>query len=182
MLTGKSIIGKEVLSRADGEKIANVKDIIISKDHTRILALLTDGGNLFAKARMVPMTKVLSFGKDAVVVTDRAADMEAQDEPIVKESLDSKDKLVGKTVFTERGDEQAKVNDIYFDEASGNIVGLELAGGVLDSAAGGTAYLPVADIISIGQDAVVIKAEALGGLLEQASGLKNAPNSQNLAQ
>lgn len=182
MLKGKSVIGKDVLSRADGEKIATVKDIIMSKDHTRIVALLTDGGGLFSKARMVPMTKVVSFGKDAVVVTDRNSDMEAQDDPTVKESLDSKDKLIGKTVFTERGDEQAKVGDIYFDEASGNIVGLELTGGVLDNSADGTAYLPVEDIISIGQDAVVIKAAAIGGLLEQASGLKSAPNAQNPAQ
>lgn len=182
MLNGKSVIGKDVLSRADGEKIASVKDIVISKDHTRIVALLTDAGNVFSKARMVPMPKVISFGKDAVVVTDRSADMQAQDDPIVKESLDSKDKLIGKTVFTERGDEQAKVRDIYFDEASGNIVGLELTGGVLDNSAGGTAYMPIEDIISIGQDAVVIKAEALRGLLDQASGLKGVPDSQHPAQ
>lgn len=182
MLKGKSIIGKNVLSRADGEKIASVKDIIISKDHTRIVALLTDGGGLFSKARMVPMSKVVSFGKDAVVVTDRAADMEAQDDPVVKESLDSKDKLIGKAVFTERGDEQGKVSDIHFDEASHSIVALELSGGVLESAAEGTANLPVEDIISIGQDAVVIKAEAINGLLEQASGLKSTARVQDPIQ
>jgi uncharacterized protein YrrD len=170
MLKGQSVIDKDVLSRADGVKIATVKDLIISKDHTRVVALLTNEGGLFSKARMVPISKVVSIGKDAVVVTESSADMEAEDDPVVKESLGSKDRLIGKAVYTESGDEQAVVNDIHFDEKSGSIVGLELAGGVLENSSDGTAYLPIEDVISIGQHAVMIRAQAVIALLEQASG------------
>jgi uncharacterized protein YrrD len=168
MLKGQTVIDKDVLSRADGVKLATVKDLVISKDHTRIVALLTQEGGLFSKARMVPMSKVMSIGKDAVVVTD--ADMAAEDDPTVKESLNSKDRLIGKAVYTDTGNEQAVVNDIYFDEKTGSIVGLELAGGVLENSSDGTAYLPIEEVISIGQHAVMIRSQAVGALLEQASG------------
>ncbi len=174
MLKGQSVIGKDVLSRADGVKVASVKDLVISKDHTRVVALLTQEGGLFSKARMVPVSKVVSIGKDAVVITDSSADMEAEDDPVVKESLGSKDRLIGKAVYTDRGDEQALVNDIHFDEKTGSIVGLELAGGVLENSPDGTAYLPIEEVISIGQHAVMIRAQAVGALLEQASGTRDA--------
>lgn len=174
MLKGQTVIDKDVLSRADGVKLASVKDLVISKDHTRVVALLTQEGGLFSKARMVPMSKVVSIGKDAVVVTDSAAEADAEDDAAVKESLSSKDRLIGKAVFTDSGDEQAVVNDIHFDEKTGSIVGLELAGGVLENSATGTAYLPIEDVISIGQHAVMIRAQAVGALLEQASGVRDA--------
>lgn len=170
MLKGQSVIGKDVLSRADGVKVADVKDLVISKDHTRVVALLTQEGGLFSKARMVPISKVVSIGKDAVVITESSADMDAEDDPVVKESLGSKDRLIGKAVYTDGGDEQAVVNDIHFDEKSGSIVGLELAGGVLENSSDGTAYLPIEEVISIGQHAVMIRAQAVVALLEQASG------------
>ncbi|HVG00659.1 MAG TPA: PRC-barrel domain-containing protein [Chloroflexia bacterium] len=170
MLKGQTVIDKDVLSRADGVKLATVKDLVISKDHTRVVALLTADGGLFSKARMVPISKVVSIGKDAVIVTDSNADMAAEDDPTVKESLDSKDRLIGKAVYTDHGDEQAVVNDIHFDEKSGSIVGLELAGGVLENSSDGTAYLPIEEVISIGQHAVMIRSQAVPALLEQASG------------
>lgn len=181
MLKGKSVIGKSVLSRADGERVAELKDLIIAKDHSRIVALLTDEGGLFSKARAVPIARVVSFGKDAVVITDKGAVEQADTDPTIKESLDSKDRLVGKRVFSESGDAQAVVSDIYFDDTpgsngmSGAIVGLELEGGVLQNSSDGTAYLPFSDIISIGQDAVVIKADAVNALLQQASGATQNP-------
>jgi uncharacterized protein YrrD len=49
-------------------------------------------------------------------------------------------------------------------------VGLELAGGVLENSSDGTAYLPIEEVISIGQHAVMIRAQAVTALLEQASG------------
>lgn len=174
MLKGQSVIDKDVLSRSDGTRLASVKDLIISKDHTRILALLTHESGLFSKPRMVPMAKVVSIGKDAVVVTDSQADMAAEDDPVVKESLDSKDRLIGKPVYTEGGDEQAVVNDVYFDEKLGSIVGLELTGGVLENSQDGTAYLPIEEVISMGQHAVMIRTTAVGALLQQASGMKGA--------
>jgi uncharacterized protein YrrD len=177
MFKGKNFIGKEVLSRAEGEKIGSIKDLIIAKDHSRITALLVDEGGLFGigTPRVIPVESVVSFGSDVVVVTDREAVVPADRHPESKESLDSSDNLIDKKVYTERGDEQARVADIYFKDNSGQITGLELTGGVLANASGGRAYLPVEDIISIGHDAVIIKTEAASNLVAQASGAAGTP-------
>ena len=59
-------------------------------------------------------------------------------------------------VFTESGDLKGKVEDIYFDETTGNIVGLEVEGKFTSKNSNASVQLRPADIVSIGPDAVVI--------------------------
>lgn len=101
MRKGKNVIGKDVLSYIDGQKSNSVKDLIIGLDNASIVALLVDEGGLFSSAQVVPMENVVSFGKDAAVISDTNAIVDAGTYPAVAEILDRKDKLLGKKVFTE---------------------------------------------------------------------------------
>jgi len=172
MLKAKSVAGKDVMSREEAEKVATVKDLIVSQDYKSIAGVLVDGGGLFGPAKFVPMSKVVSFGNDVVVITNNEAVVSVEQEPLIKESLDQKDKLIRKKVYTERGDMQARVNDVYFDGSTGAITGFELTGDLFKSSPGGTALLPAEDVISIGPDAMMIKTDALPRIVAQASGVK----------
>jgi uncharacterized protein YrrD len=176
MIKAQSIIGKPLLSRADGEKLDSVKDVIIGKDHTRVIALLISEGGLFGKPTVVPIESVVSFGKDAVVITDSQAAMRADHVPAVAEALDMNEKLDGKKVYAETGDQHGKLDDIYFDEKTGNIMGVD----VIDMPGASSkkvAYLDIADIISFGSDAVVINAGAVSKLVEPAPSPPSGPSS-----
>jgi uncharacterized protein YrrD len=118
------------------------------------------------------MAQVVSFGNDAVVITNRGAVVPVDQAPDIKASLDHKDKLIKKHVYTERGDMQARVSDVYFDEGTGTITGFELSGDLFKSSPGGTAFLPAEDVISIGPDLVMIKTDSLPRIVAEASGLK----------
>ncbi len=170
MLKGQSIIGKKVLSRMDGERLDSVRDIVISKDHSRIVALILDEGGLFSAATAVAMENVVSFGKDAVVITDSKAVRRVDQFPEVKEIMDDRDSLVGKHIFTESGDQMGKVEDVFFDESTGTITTLEVGGKIVPTARNASAELEMGDIVSIGPDAVIIKMEAIPKLSAQASG------------
>ena len=170
MLQGNDILGKDVLSRLDGQKIGSIKDIVISKDHARIVAFIVETGGLFSAATAVAMENVVSFGKDAIVITDSKAVVRVDHFPAVKEIMDDRDGLVGKQVLSEAGDRKGKIEDIYFDESTGSIVGLEMEGRLTPKGSNAAVQLRLDDIVSIGPDAVVINRASVPGLEAQATG------------
>ena len=174
MRKGKSIIGKEVLSLAEGRRIHTVKDIIIGADNEDIIGLLVDEGGLLNSSLVIPIEQVTSFGRDAVVVSDAGAVLQASRYPRVSAIIDRKEKLIGKKVFTETGDEQGTISDIYFDESSGRILSFEVTGGVFNNVARGNSYLPVEDIVRVGPDVVYIHQAAVETMESQVGGVQGA--------
>jgi uncharacterized protein YrrD len=170
MLKGQSIIGKKVLSRMDGQRIDSVRDIVISKDHARIVALILDEGSLFAPATAVAIENVVSFGKDAVVITDSKTVTRVEHFPAVKEIMDDRDSLVGKKVFTEAGNAFGKIEDVFFDEHTGNIMALEIVGKFVPTGKTTSGQLEMGDIVSIGPDAVIINMAAVPRLSGLSAG------------
>lgn len=169
MLKGQSIIGKKVLSRQDGQRIDSVRDIVISKDHSRIVALILDEGGLFTPATAVGIENVVSFGKDAVVITDSKTVTRVEHFAAVKEIMDDRDSLVGKKVFTEGGDQFGKIEDIFFDEHTGNVTAYEIVGKFVPNGRNMTGQLELGDIVSIGPDAVIINMAAVPRLSGQTA-------------
>jgi uncharacterized protein YrrD len=170
MLKGNAVLGMPVLSRQDGQKIGATRDIVIAKDHSRIVAFILDEGGLFSAATAVGMDNVVSFGKDAMIITDSKAVVRVDHFPEVKAIMEDRDGLVGKQVFTESGDLKGKVEDIYFDETTGNIVGLEVEGKFTSKHANASVQLRPSDIVSIGPDAVVINMASVPTLEAQGAG------------
>jgi uncharacterized protein YrrD len=181
MLKGQSIIGKKVLSRLDGQRIDSVRDIVISRDHSRIVALILDEGSLFSPATAVAIENVVSFGKDAVVITDSKTVTRVEHFPAVKEIMDDRDSLVGKQVFTESGDQMGKIEDVYFEESTGAITALEVVGKIVPNTRNAAAQLMVSDVVSIGPDAVIINLAAVPKLEAQVTGGTTTPVEQESA-
>ncbi|HEV8054373.1 MAG TPA: PRC-barrel domain-containing protein [Candidatus Limnocylindrales bacterium] len=174
MRKGKTVIGKDVLNLADARILHTVKDLVIAADTASIAALLVDEGSLFSHSLVVPIENVESFGSDAVVVADSQAVMDAGKIPEIDRILDRKDKLVGKKVFTEGGDEQGSISDLYFDETNGRIVGFEISGGLIGNVTKGNSYLAVEDITRTGSDIVYIRPEGAESLDAQVGGIQGA--------
>ncbi len=174
MIKAQSVIGKTVLSRADGEKLNSVKDVVIGTDHTRVIALLINEGGLFSKPMVVAIESVVSFGKDAVMITDSKAAMRADHVPAVAQALDMDEKLGGKKVFSETGDQHGKLSDIYFDEKTGDLAGVDVTDLGPGSSSKDVAFLDISDIISFGADAVVITTSAVSKLTSATAQLDHA--------
>jgi uncharacterized protein YrrD len=164
MIKGRTLIGKTVLSRNDGQRLDSVKDLVIGSDHRRIVALLIDEGGLFGTATVVPIENVVSIGKDAIIVTDSKAAVRVDKLPAVKEILDSDDNLRSKRIFSETGEEVGEVTDVYFDEKSGEITALELTTKQAHGTTASTPQIEISDVVSIGPDAVIINGSALSRL------------------
>lgn len=174
MRKGKTVIGKDVLSLADGMRLQSVKDLILGEGNDEIVALLVDEGGLLSSSTVVPIEAVNHFGKDAVVIADASAVVSASNYPRVKAILDRKESLVGKRVFTTTGEQLGKVGDMYFDEATGRIVGLEVSGGAVGDLTRGTSYLASEEIQRSGPDVLFVDPSAAETLEAQVGGLQGA--------
>jgi uncharacterized protein YrrD len=170
---GKTVIGQDVLSLNSGRRVHSVKDLIIG-DSTQIVALLVDEGGLLSTSTIVPIDAVRRFGKDAVVIADDTAVVPASADPRVAGIINRRDSLVGKRVFSVDGQEMGSVADMYFDEASGRIDGLEISRGALENIARGPSYLAADEIELAGSDIVFIRPDTAAQLSDQVSGVQGA--------
>ncbi|CAN5716601.1 hypothetical protein BH24CHL8_BH24CHL8_01910 [soil metagenome] len=174
MRKGKTIIGKDVLSLADGIRIHSVKDLIIGEGNDAVVALLVDEGGLLSGSTVVPIEAVHSFGKDAVVIADASAVVAASSYPQVHAIIDRKESLLGKKVFTDGGQQLGTIGDMYFNETDGQIIGLEVSSGTLGDLTKGTSYLPITDVQRSGPDVVFVDPQVSDALESQVGGLQGA--------
>jgi uncharacterized protein YrrD len=171
MRKGKSVIGKPILSLADGARLQTVKDVILGADNDSVVGLLADEGGFLASSLVVPIDEVTSFGHDAVVVARRESVIPAKEAPGIASIVARNQSLLGTRVFTETGDDQGKLSDIYFDEPTGRILGFELSGGTLADAAKGARYVPVEELVRVGPDVAYVHPETADLLAQQRGGL-----------
>src|SRR3954470_21510031 len=87
MRKGKSVIGKPILSLADGARLHEVKDVILGPGNDAVVGLLADEGGFLASSRVVPIDEVIGFGRDAVVVARRESVVAANDLPGISSIL-----------------------------------------------------------------------------------------------
>jgi sporulation protein YlmC with PRC-barrel domain len=80
-------------------------------------------------------------------------------------------------VYSEDGEQVGTISELYFDEGSGRIVGLEISAGMVGDLAEGPRFLPVDQIDRVGDQIVYIKpgsAESLGPVPGGSTGAKGA--------
>lgn len=174
MRKGSSILGKNVLSLATGERLHSVSDVIINQDNDDIVALVLQEGGLLSSTLVVPIEGVSSFGKDAVVVPDAASVGRASDFPEIQPLIEHRGRITGRKVFTESGEDHGSIKDMYFDEATGRVLGFEITGGAFADVAGGTSFVSTQDIVRTGPDVVYVTAEAVAKMDAQKGGLAGA--------
>jgi len=174
MRKGKSIVGKDVLSLADGTKVETVSDVVVDPEGLRMVALVVDEGGFLSSSKVVPTEQIQSYGKDAVVIRSQTSVVSVGDHAELRNLVDRDDRLLGKKVFTVGGDKLGSVSDIYFDEPTGSIVGYEVSSGALGDAAKGASYLPAEEITSIGPDVIYVQPETADTLDGQVGGVQGA--------
>jgi len=177
MRKGSSVLGKDVLSLATGQKLHTIKDVVINEENDDIVALVLQEGGLLSSSLVVPVDRITSFGKDAVVVPDADAVGRVSDFPEIQPLVERRGRITGRKVFTESGEDHGTIKDMYFDERSGRVVGFEVSGGIAADLAGGTSFVSVDQIVRTGPDIVYIQPEAVTAMEAQEGGLKGAISS-----
>ncbi len=170
VISARTLIGRAVVSVADGEKMGTISNLQLDLVQRLVRSILIGGdGGIFnrEKPSAVPFDQVHTFGRDAVTIRDKSGIVVAESVPhTTTATLDD----IKKRVVTTGGEVIGDGNDVLFDEASGAITALQLApqGGFLGIGAA-THVLPLEEIVEFGRDVITVHNAALTRVRPEAS-------------
>lgn len=147
--------GVPVYNEKTGKIIGQVVDLCINNSG-QVESLLLDGKGLFQRDRLIPLDQISSFGKDGVMV---ACDIEAL--PMVHSNkaihfLNSHHGLFRKPVLTAEGEKLGLLEDVYFQEELGTIIGYEITDGFFADITEGKKVVKTNQPITVGKDVIVV--------------------------
>ena len=146
--------GKSVFEIKSGSKIGEVCDLAISDDG-RVKGLLIKKGVIFKKTWIIYVENVTSFGVDGVMIEDRK-----QLEPLIETfdnyTFETGQPLLGKALMTKEGQRLGILEDVYFLEEVGTIVGYECSDGFFSDIIEGKRVVKTDKPPAIGKDAIIV--------------------------
>jgi len=172
LLRATELAGLPVVSIAEGEALADVKDVVYNPDRGHLLGFtLNKRGFLRGPMKAVlPMSGVAGIGRDAVMVTD--ADVCEEKGGLAAEAQSSAGRnVVGNDVLTDTGHRLGKVTDIIVAADGGEVLGYELEGDAkLQGHTGRPLFLPIPAALAVSGTALMVPATAEPFIRDDLSG------------
>ncbi|HWC12943.1 MAG TPA: PRC-barrel domain-containing protein [Acidimicrobiales bacterium] len=173
LLRATEISGLPVVSIADGEAVADVKDVVYDPERGGLVGF-TMNKRGFLKGPMkavLPISSVVAIGRDAVMVADTDACEEKGSGPAAEVSAGGVGNVVGNEVLTDAGRRLGKVTDVVVAADSGAVLGYELEGDEdLQGHAGQRLFLPIPDTLAVSGQALMVPATAEPFIRDDLSG------------
>jgi uncharacterized protein YrrD len=154
LVTGSAIRGLPVVTIADGEDVAEVRDLIYSPEAGRLVGLtLNKRGFLSGRHREVlPAETIHAIGRDAVMVADETSLIHPHDAPADVAAPPPGRDVTGNEVLTEGGESLGQVKDVVVLVGSnGEVVGYEI-----ETASGKPGYIPLPAQLAVSGTALVV--------------------------
>jgi uncharacterized protein YrrD len=147
--------GLPVFEMNKGKKVGEVCDLHISSSG-QVTSLIVKKNGLFPKRYMVDIKDVSSFGADGVMIEDDQA-LALPNNP--EYTLEHQKRLQGKIVMTSEGEKLGLLEDVYFMEEVGTIVGYEISDGFFSDISEGKKVVKTSESPAIGEDAIIVKVK-----------------------
>jgi uncharacterized protein YrrD len=114
---------------------------------------LVHGNGLISKIQLIPYRSIASIGSDAVTLN---GDFEDIDDEMAASGTGS-GQLAGCPVLSEQGQNLGTIEDVVFQTSDGELVGYEMSTGLVGDLLSGRRLLPLEDILTWGDQAVIVK-------------------------
>lgn len=173
MKPSRKLLSLPIISLKEGHQIGYVKSLILSASTKSVAAIVVDPKGFFKDQRIIPYSRVVSVGDDAITI-DKFSHVEKPSN--VPELLDLvKDKLtiIGTKLVTETGKTLGHADEYYIDTKTGKITQIEISSGKLDGFLSGKAWISVEYVITIGHDVIVAQKESETTLTVADKGLSD---------
>lgn len=150
--------GLPVIEINSGSKIGNVNDISIS-DNGMVKGLLIRKGALFKKTFLISVKDVSAFGWDGVMIEDQSVLKQIERSRADDFTVVSENRLAGRMLMTQEGQRLGLLEDVYFQEEMGTIVGYELSDGFFSDMLEGKRVVKADIPPAIGKDAIIVNVK-----------------------
>lgn len=150
------VLGLPIYATSSGKQVGRVRDMLFDR-RQRLFGLLVEGKGWTKRRSYIPVDCIAMIGLDAVTV-----DNEAVVQPLMAEHEDmigvysGKRKLKGLPVLTATGSELGRLENVYFLEEMGTIIGYELTDGLLADLREGRKALRTTERLTWGDDALIV--------------------------
>ncbi|MGO4887384.1 PRC-barrel domain-containing protein [Anaerobacillus sp. MEB173] len=144
-----------VFDISNGEEIGKIIDLFFD-ENSRVTGLLMDKKGWLNSDMFVPLHAIQSIGQDGVMVKEKCLLENFSKSKHVFHSLKHKDGIVGKPLVTAEGEKLGLVEDVYFLEEKGTIIGYEVTDGLFADLIEGRKVVKTDDPLLIGEDILVV--------------------------
>ncbi|WP_453994773.1 PRC-barrel domain-containing protein [Bacillus nitroreducens] len=145
-----------VIDENTAEELGRVSDLCITSDG-KVNALIMKGKGLFERDRVVPIQSISSIGDDGIMVSNKSLierlDNEA-DTPTY--FLHNHHGLFRKPLLSSEGQKLGLLEDVYFTEEVGTIIGYEVTDGFFADITEGKKVIKTKKPLKIGEKAIVV--------------------------
>jgi uncharacterized protein YrrD len=159
-MNSRDLIGKLIVSIANGEIVGKVRDVLIDPNSLEIAALVLPAKLFRRQAMIIPRSVVHLFGKDVILV--KSNETMARDDSLehVASLIAVSAQMKGRPVATERGVRLGLMDDVIVD-AQGKVTGYHLSKVYVSGSLARTQEVPLSAVRSMGPDLLLIDGSEL---------------------
>lgn len=158
MRTFSLVKGLPVYELKSGSKLGEVCDLSISSTGN-VKGLLIKKKTLFKKMNFIDIKNIVSFGWDGVMVGHQEVLEPIHTPP--EYTIEHKRSLVGKMVMSAEGEKLGLIEDVYFMEELGTIIGYECTDGFFSDIKEGKRVVKTVQSPAIGKDAIIVNVKSM---------------------
>ncbi|MEK3890627.1 PRC-barrel domain-containing protein [Bacillus sp. FSL K6-3431] len=155
LLKGMPVYGEQ------GDILGEVCDICIC-ENGKVSAFLLQGKGLIGKKFRLPMEQVFSFGENGIKISDQGG-LSTYKENEGEFTMHHAQSISKKNTLSNDGEQLGLLDDVYFLEEVGTIVGYELTDGFFSDIAQGKRVIRTPNPPQIGKDAMIVSVNKLRG-------------------
>ncbi len=155
MKTLRELRGLPVLTLEEGERLGQVRDLILDPVGAQVLALILDRRAPGGEPQVVATANVRHVGVAAITVENRGSLVPLSRVPRFQALARSRRPLEGRMVISEEGERLGRVGDLQVDETNFRATSLILRGTFRRGR-----VIPIEQVRTIGADAIVVRAAA----------------------
>lgn len=161
MLPSKKFLSLPIISLKEGQQIGFVRNLVIDPRARAVAALIVDPKGFFKEQRIIPFSRVVSIGENAITVSTESQVEKATNLPDILELLKEKTAIIGIKIITTDGKTLGIVDEFYIDCVDGSISSLDISAGKIEGLFNGKARLKADEILTIGSDVIVVAKDCV---------------------
>ena len=173
MKPSRKYLSLPIISLQEGQQIGYVKSLILDAATKSLAAIVVDSKGFFKDQRIIPYSKVVSVGDDAITIDKESHVEKTTNLPELMDLVKEKLTIIGTKIVTETGKTLGTAEEYYVDPETGKITQIEVSGGKLEGFLSGKAWMTAEYIVTIGHDVIITKRGSESSLTVADKGLND---------
>lgn len=149
------VLGSKVVNVESGKVVGIVEDILFDRQG-QLQGFILERKSWFQKSLFLPIAEVKTIGEDMLTTQQ---DLHQRIDQVAKDWVrlaEGHSQIKGSPVISSTGKQLGTLEDVYFHEELGTIIGYELSDGFFSDLMEGRRVIQTPDRIFIGDDALII--------------------------